>query len=267
MRQWRVIYDCPTSGIRNMAVDEAILQAVAAGKQPPTLRLYAWSPPCLSLGYGQRVTDIDFARLSEREWEAVRRPTGGRAILHTDELTYSLCLAADDPLAAGGILESYRHISAALLLALQRLGAPVAAAPKEKSGGISGPVCFEVPSDYEITVGGKKLVGSAQLRRKHGVLQHGSLPLHGDIARICDALVYEDEAAREQAKAQVRARATTLEAALGGRMVSWEAAAACLVAAASEVFEVELCAGSLSQDEYLQADQLEREVRDRLKRR
>ncbi len=126
-------------------------------------------------------------------WDLVRRPTGGRAILHTDELTYSVAGPQDEPRLAGSVLESYRVLAQALLYALQLLAIPAQA--QEKPGTAStgspnqNPVCFEVPSNYEITVGGKKLVGSAQARRKEGVLQHGSLPLYGDLTRIVQALL------------------------------------------------------------------------------
>ncbi len=227
--QWRLIYDLPTTGVRNMAVDEAILGAVSAGLEPPTLRLYGWSPACLSLGYGQRMTDVDCERLAAHGWDVVRRPTGGRAILHADELTYSVALPADHPLAAGSVVESYRRLSGALLAALSSLGASVATERRQKSSVAVGPVCFDTPSHYEITVEGRKLVGSAQMRRRGGILQHGSLPLTGDPALICDALVYVDAASREEACHHVRQRATNLTDALGGISVSWQIAADALV--------------------------------------
>ena len=89
---------------------------------------------------------------------------------------------------------------------------------KDDSHSSPDPVCFDVPSAYEITVDGKKLIGSAQARKKEGVLQHGSLPLYGDLTRICDALVFEDESAREIAKRRLLARATTVESVLGRRV-------------------------------------------------
>ncbi len=219
MRQWRLIYDSPMTGAANMAVDEAILNAVSQGRSAPTLRLYGWQPPCLSLGYGQRADEVDHQRLAALGWAIVRRPTGGRAILHTDELTYSVSLPVDHPLAARGVIESYRQISAALLVALRALGADSSAEPHPSSPD-AGAVCFEEPSHYEITVKGRKLVGSAQVRRKDGILQHGTLPLYGDLARICDVLRYESDAARAQAKVQVRRRAVTLDEALPPRQPS-----------------------------------------------
>src|SRR5690606_22324006 len=116
-----------------------------------------------------------------------------------------------EPRVAGGVLESYRRLSQGLLAGLQRLGAAVSA---EKSAGeahgFKGPVCFEVPSDYEITVSGRKLLGSAQTRRSGIVLQHGALLLYGDLSRICDALAFYDEEEREDARRRVCSRAITL---------------------------------------------------------
>lgn len=257
MRQWRLIDDQPASGVRNMAVDEAILIAVGAGESAPTLRLYDWTPPCLSLGYGQHAAEVDRDRLVALGWGLVRRPTGGRAILHTDELTYSVALPAEHPLASGDIVESYRRISAALMLALGELGAQPRSDRAEGRVGGKGPVCFETPSHYEITVGGRKLVGSAQVRRHQGVLQHGTLPLTGDVARICDALVYDDEAAREQARMLVRARALTLEQALDdGRAPTWREAADAVVRGFQAAFDIRFEPGSLTTEEAERAEAL-----------
>jgi lipoate-protein ligase A len=260
MRQWRLIYDPPTPGRLNMAVDEAILNAVAARSAPPTLRLYGWSPACLSLGYGQPGSDAAIDRLAHYGWDAVRRPTGGKAILHTDELTYSLALpagAGGHPVAAVGIVESYLHISRALLAALEGLGLRPQSERRADDTRADGAVCFETPSHYEITVGGRKLVGSAQTRRRDGLLQHGSLPLTGDLARICDALAYPDEAARQQAKSAVRARAVTLSEALG-RAVTWDEAADALAWGFETVFGLDLAVGTLSAAEEAHADTLAR---------
>ena len=107
-----------------MAVDAAILTAAGRGDVPPTLRLYAWDPPCLSLGYAQPVLDVDLDRLAAKGWDLVRRPTGGRAILHTDELTYAVIGPLDEPRLAGSILESYKRLAAGLLRGLQILAVP-----------------------------------------------------------------------------------------------------------------------------------------------
>jgi lipoate-protein ligase A len=256
MNIWRLLIHPPARGAWNMAVDEAILEHIGSGDALPTLRLYAWDPACLSLGHAQPFADVDSARVHDRGWEVVRRATGGRAILHTDELTYSVTGSLEESVLAGGVLESYNRLSQALLLALQKLRLPVEIKEDRTSdNGVPNPVCFEVPSTYEITVGGKKLIGSAQARKKEGVLQHGSLPLTGDLTRICQALVFENASARQEASERLLRRATTVESALG-RVVHWDTAAA----AFSEAFQSQLglCLeeGKLSPSEANRAEQL-----------
>jgi len=213
-----------------MAVDDAILQAVCEQKSPNTLRLYAWQPPCLSLGYAQPFQDVDYSQLQDRGWDIVRRPTGGRAILHTDELTYALITPDDHPDFSGGVLASYKQISRALVHALEILGLDVTVSDEEalSEEQRQEPICFQSPSAYEITVQGKKIVGSAQLRRRGAVLQHGSLPLCGDISRICQVLAYQSEAARQTAIHRVRMQSATIEDVLHSK-VGWESAAQALI--------------------------------------
>lgn len=244
-----------------MAVDEAILEHVQAegGDSLPTLRLYAWDPACLSLGHAQPFSDMDANHLKERGWEVVRRATGGRAILHIDELTYSVIAPNDEPRVAGGVLESYNRLAQALLLAVKNLNLPVEMKEGKTDGtGTTNPICFEVPSTYEITVDGKKLIGSAQARRKEGVLQHGSLPLTGDLARICQALAFESEAARQDASKRLLARAITVESALG-RAVTWETAAQAFIHAFEAQLGLSLKRGELSESESKRADELVKE--------
>jgi lipoate-protein ligase A len=236
MNIWRLLITPPAQGAWNMAVDEAILEHIGRGDSVPTLRLYAWTPACLSLGHAQPFADVDLTRLKQHGWEVVRRATGGRAILHTDELTYSVIAPSDEPRVEGSVLESYNRLAQALLLAVKNLEIPVEMKEgKAGNGEANNPVCFEVPSTYEITVNGKKLIGSAQARKKEGVLQHGSLPLTGDLTRICQALVFEDELARENASKRLLERATTVESAMGCE-ISWETAAQAFVRA----FEAQL---------------------------
>jgi len=187
----------------------------------------------------------------------VRRPTGGRAILHTDELTYSVIGPADEPRLVGGVLESYRRLSEALMHSLKLLGLPVEQQPMHNPASMNGgngsgeadnPVCFEVPSDYEITLHGKKIIGSAQARRKGGVLQHGSLPLFGDIARITEILRYPSRERRQQAAERVRARAATLEEGLGRRVTFGEASEA-FMRGFAETLSIEFVEGELTEKE------------------
>jgi len=240
-----------------MALDEAILEFAARGDVPPTLRLYAWDPPCLSLGYAQPASDVSLEVLQAKGWDLVRRPTGGRAILHTDELTYSVTGPQNEPRLAGGVLESYRVLAGALLDALHRLHIPAEANEKSSvpAGPNQNPVCFEVPSNYEITVGGKKLVGSAQSRRKDGVLQHGSLPLYGDLQRIIQALVFPDEAARQRAGVRLLEHATTSEWVLG-HALAWETAAQAFQDGFREALNLDLQPGEVSASELARAQEL-----------
>ncbi len=333
--RYRLLLTDPADGATNMAIDETLLLSVAAGESPPMLRFFAWAPPCLSLGYAQPVEDVDLQRLAASGFGLVRRPTGGRAILHTDELTYSIITPQTDPRVAGGIVESYRRLSEGLVRGLSILGLRtrndkafttesaeentrnVTAHSSREASILSGvpvlreadgtqskdagrarephpsttrqnstaaplrmlsaeqlprngsaisancavkenPVCFITSSNYEITADGKKLIGSAQARKHGMVLQHGSLPLTGDIARICEALVFENETAREAAKRQVRARATTLESALG-RAVPWQEAAEAMKAGFAETLDLDLEPAPLSDAERAKAKELREE--------
>jgi lipoate-protein ligase A len=259
MTTWRLIFTPPASGAWNMAVDEAILQSIGRGDSLPILRLYAWTPACLSLGVAQPYADADIARLRAHGWDVVRRITGGRAILHTDELTYSVVGPADDPILAGSILESYNRIAHVLLTAVRALELPVEMKEgKADESGKSNPVCFEVASAYEITVDGKKLIGSAQARRRDGVLQHGSLPLTGDLTRITDALSFADESARTDAAQRLLSRAVTAESVLG-RAVNWETAAKSFVRAFESELDIHFQHGELSPKENSRAEELVRE--------
>ncbi len=229
---WRLLITLPLDGATNMAIDEAILYALAEGNGRPTLRFFQWNPPCLSLGYNQHWAEIDEPSCQQLGYTWTRRATGGRAILHRDELTYSLIIPQDDPRVQGGVTTAYQALSFGLMNGLKRLGVEVKQATKEdvraglraSKGG--GPVCFDSPSHYEITHQGKKLIGSAQLRRKQTVLQHGTLPLCGKLNRILDVLKFSAED-RKQQQNLLPQRATTMERALG-KVLSFEEVAAAL---------------------------------------
>lgn len=216
---WRLLITPPLDGATNMAIDEAIVHALAEGNGLPTLRFFQWQPPCLSLGYNQHWSEVDEAAIERLGYEWTRRPTGGKAILHTDEATYSLMIPQDDPRIEGGIVASYRVLSFGLLRGLEKLGVQAEQSTKEevlaqRQVARGGPVCFDTPSRYEITWQGQKLIGSAQLRRKKIVLQHGTLPLYGDLNRIIDVLKLPEDERRQQRELLPR-RATTLERVLG----------------------------------------------------
>lgn len=257
LSRWRLLITPPAHGAWNMAVDEALLEKVGRDASFPCLRLYAWKPACLSLGYAQSSEDIDRTHLAQSGWEWVRRPTGGRAILHTDELTYSVIAPLSEPRVAGSVLQSYQRLSNALLAALHNMQIPAVAHPVRviENGQEDGPVCFEVPSNYEIVIDGKKLIGSAQARRKEGVLQHGTLPLWGDLTRITYALRFSDERSRQNAAARLLSHAVTVEAALGYR-IDWDTAAQAFIEGFESELNLEFVQNGLSQAEMERSIQL-----------
>jgi lipoate-protein ligase A len=260
MITWRLIINPPYPGAWNMAVDEAILESVSLKTEPPTLRLYDWSPYSLSLGYAQSFSDVNMDKLKLNNWSLVRRPTGGKAILHADEMTYSVCAPIDDPTIKGNVLESYQIISNALLKSLEIIGLSADSKSKDpKDIHLShNPVCFQFPSDYEITFKNKKLVGSAQARKKNGILQHGSIPIFGEITRIIDVLNFPDVLSLQSSKESLRTRAITLEQALG-KDLSWFEFANAIFEGFEKQLSIELIRGNLSKQESLNASRIYRE--------
>jgi lipoate-protein ligase A len=247
---WRLLNTGYSDGAANMAVDEAIMLSVSEGRSPPTLRFYAWEPACVSIGYNQSLRDeVDLDRCRERGYTWVRRPTGGRAVLHIDELTYSVVAPVGEPRVSGDIVTSYRRISLGLLAGLQSLGGAVYQADRmEKTGSeMKSAACFEVPSHYEVTALGRKLVGSAQVRRMGVVLQHGSLPLTGDVSRLVDVLKLP-EAERDRLRQVLHRRAIALDEAMG-RQVSFDEAAEAVARGFSEALDLDLEPGALSDHE------------------
>lgn len=185
--KWRFLKTGPLPGAKNMAIDEALLYSVEEGFSPPVFRLYQWDPPCLSLGYTQRVEGIDLEACNRLGIDIVRRITGGRAVLHDQELTYSLIFPLDHPLGRKSIYESFYSINHCIITALRILGIKASIFNKFKGifklryenydNNISKINCFMSLNINDIGVNGKKLVGSAQRRLGKAVLHHGSILL------------------------------------------------------------------------------------------
>jgi lipoate-protein ligase A len=178
---WRVIIDPPSSAGYNMAVDEALADACRQGLGGPTLRLYAWDRPSISLGYFQRAEQIvDLDRCRTAGVPVVRRTTGGRAVIHHRELTYSFVAPVPHARFPPTIRGTYDVIARALVAGLADLGVGVeshAREPRRARLDAGSPLCFESISRYELTLRGRKVIGSAQRRWQRGFLQHGSLIL------------------------------------------------------------------------------------------
>jgi lipoate-protein ligase A len=185
-RTWRLIDSGPCSASHNMAIDEAIATLVRKDCLPPALRLYGWDRPSVSLGCFQRASDIDVGYCEAEDIPVVRRPTGGRAILHDDELTYSFSAGTDRGPFSKGLLDSYKKISAALHLALKKVGVSAESKSQREKGRVlaGSPLCFQSSSYGEILICNKKVVGSAQKRWDDGLLQQGSIPYSYDGERV-----------------------------------------------------------------------------------
>jgi lipoate-protein ligase A len=165
-----------------MAIDQAMLERAGAGER--WLRLYRWAPPCLSFGrHEPALRRYDRPRIGELKLDVVRRPTGGRAVWHAEELTYALAVPGD---AFGGLRQAYEEIHRMLLSALGTLGARAKMAPARRTAGLDAGSCFSSPAGGEIVIGGRKVVGSAQLREGVGLLQHGSILLTGQQGIVQD---------------------------------------------------------------------------------
>jgi len=191
LRQWRFLNTGAGDAALNMALDEALLTVHEAGASLPTLRVYGWCQPTLSLGYAQNAPqDVALSTCQAQGVVVVRRPTGGRAVFHHQEVTYSVVMPLEDGLQ--GITAHYYHIGLALAAALQTLGLPIRLARpqvRDAAGRTEpSPACFAAISRYELSVDGKKLVGSAQKRAQHALLQHGSIPLWMDRQRLFQCL-------------------------------------------------------------------------------
>ena len=187
---WRLLVTEPLDGAANMAVDEALLRSRVRSAGPPTVRFYAWQPATVSLGYAQPLDEtVDRARCTELGIGLVRRPTGGSAILHegpAGEVTYSVVAREGDFPGADDVLETYRVIGQGLAGGLGRFGVAAELAPLVRGRREAGSpaFCFRRTGAYEIAVAGRKLVGSAQRRQRGAFLQHGSVVLEADPARI-----------------------------------------------------------------------------------
>ena len=189
---WQLILDGALDGAANMAIDAALLDEVENTPSPKTIvRFYQWQRPTISLGRNQQIeTAVDRAFCDESGVDIVHRPTGGRAVLHDDELTYAVA-SNDNSCFGDTIYANYKSVSEALRDGFHRLGVPAVLAPETRRtptqrAGVDLP-CFISPSRYELTVGGRKIVGSAQRRLRRGFLQHGSMPIGCDREKLARA--------------------------------------------------------------------------------
>lgn len=231
------------TGAQNMALDEALVHTVQAGGKP-VLRLYSWAPPAVSLGYAQDAEgELDLIACRTAGVNVVRRPTGGRAVLHWDELTYSAVFPIEDVPFAARIEDLYETVGACLVAGIRRLGIDVelergqARPPRARSGTAALP-CFSSIARSEVKWQGRKLVGSAQRRFRGAVLQHGSILLGSAHERLVDWLRIEPEQ-KDMWRQRLRADSTCLRECID-RPIDRTELIESLVAGFSEVMHCEL---------------------------
>lgn len=232
---------------QNMAIDEAILECHLKGLVPPTLRLYQFAPPAVSIGYAQSIDVKKIEEIRARKIDIVRRPTGGRAVLHLGDLTYSFIASSrtntdvkgDQILLESSVLGAYRQISAGLLNGIAELGIELSIGLNQATR--HQPDCFAATTIADLHYQGKKLIGSAQMRRKQGVLQHGSIIL--DQPQDLMAQLFGSEEAGNNA---IR-HANLYE--IAGRPIPLAELQSALKAGFSRAFNVDFFSGVLNQEE------------------
>jgi lipoate-protein ligase A len=237
----------------NMAIDEAILVHYLRGEAPPTLRVFRWSQPSISLGRFQNVEkELELERCERQGVAIVRRPTGGRAVYHRDEFTYSIVIGKREGTPAG-VVAAYAYLARGLIVALHSLGVRAILSEGKVSKNPSA-ACFASSTQADLTSGGYKLVGSAQVWREDGLLQQGSLPLDDRAAEFFDLLRYPEQAAREKALAHYHEQTSPLHSLVPD--VKWDQVAQAFRSGFSEALHEQFLPTELSQSEWQMAQQL-----------
>jgi lipoate-protein ligase A len=256
---WRLLTVLTDDGFRHMSLDHALLLSSQEDGFPPTLRFYRWKPPCLSLGRFQPPGDVDWERCRREGVDVVRRPTGGKAILHLDDFTYSIVLPPRCDLP-GSVVEAYAVVCTGIREALSSLGLETEIATVSGGGKAPGSgACFSTSTMADLRCNGRKICGSAQVRHAGGVLQHGSLLLRDNSSLFFRLLAFPDEKERENARRGFVLRSVTLEET--GVSVNWGDLADAFVRGFRRAFGVRLEEGKLEAGESNLWAALEREYR------
>lgn len=240
-RAWRLILDGPVDAATNMARDRAVQLAREEGGSPPTLRLYRWTRPTVTLGRFQSPDDVDLAYCQESGIDVVRRFTGGRGVLHDDELTYAVVGSTCDGIPRG-VAASYRYLCGALVAAFQALGVDAALTTRDRAKSSTG-ACYLATTRADVSVGVAKLSGSAQVWTGSAVLQHGSFVVTRDVEREARAFRLDDGQRRLLGR-----EAVTLSGLLGERPDEARLVSA-VTAGFSAALGIELVPGELTEHE------------------
>src|SRR5438105_10291622 len=261
MEPYRFLTTGPLDAAMNMAIDESVHIHHLQGSALPTLRVFRWVQPSISLGRFQSTErEIDIERCQQLGVALVRRPTGGRAVYHRDEFTYSIVIGKRYGVPAG-VVAAYAYLAQGLLAALQGLGVSAVLSDERVSKHPSA-ACFASSTQADLTSGGFKLVGSAQVWKDDALLQQGSLPLDDRAAEFFSMLRYPTETAREEALALYREKTTPLHT--FAPSASWEDVAAAFRSGFSTALRAEFVPGELSASEWELARQLVEEKYSKL---
>lgn len=262
---WHYIHSGKCTASFNMALDEALLEWHSQGEIGPVLRFYEWAPATLSIGYFQSVEkEIDMAQVERHGLGFVRRPTGGRGVLHEHELTYSVIVTEDYPNMPESVTEAYRVISGGLLEGFRNLGLeasfsiPQTKAAQESLKKPKTAVCFDTPSWYELVVEGKKVAGSAQTRQKGVILQHGAILLRLDEEKLVSLFKFTSEEQRERMKRGLGDKAVAIDR-LAGREVSAREAAEAFSKGFEKALQIQLVPYELSESQLQYVKEIEKQ--------
>jgi lipoate-protein ligase A len=262
---WRFIDSGNCSPSFNMALDEALLDWHSQGKIPPVIRFYGWDPATLSIGYFQKVEkEIDLEAVKAHGLGFVRRPTGGRGVLHEHELTYSVIVSEDHPEMPKTVTEAYRVISEGILKGFHQLGLEAYfAVPRtdEERSALKNPrsaVCFDAPSWYELVVEGRKVAGSAQTRQKGVILQHGSILLDLDEDKLFSLFKYPSERVKDRMKSAFKSKAVAINE-ISSRRITLEEAKVAFYKGFAEGLNIELQPYQLTEEELAYVNKIAKE--------
>ncbi|WP_174734154.1 lipoate--protein ligase family protein [Mesobacillus harenae] len=249
----------------NMALDEALLDWHSEGKIPPVIRFYGWSPATLSVGYFQKIEkEINMEAVKNHRLGFVRRPTGGRGVLHEHELTYSVIVTEDYPDMPRTVTEAYRVISEGILKGFHNLGldayfsVPKTAEERDSLKNPRSAVCFDAPSWYELVVEGRKVAGSAQTRQKGVILQHGSILLDLDEDKLFSLFKYPNDRVKERMQKAFKSKAVAINE-ISPTKISIEAAKKAFEKGFAEGLNIELERYTLSDKEHEYVTKLAKE--------
>ncbi|QUG42087.1 lipoate--protein ligase family protein [Psychrobacillus sp. INOP01] len=261
--KWYFINSGPCSPSYNMAMDEALLDWHSEGLIPPVIRFYEWNPATLSIGYFQTVEkEIDMEAVQRLGLGFVRRPTGGRGVLHEHELTYSVIVTESYPSMPATVTEAYRVISEGLLLGFQNLGlnayfsVPNTDEQKENLKKPKSAVCFDAPSWYELVVEGKKVAGSAQTRQKGVILQHGAILLDLDEDKLIQTFKFSSDEVRNKVRKGLSQKAVSINKIIS-KPITIEECKAAFKKGFADALEIELVEYKLTEEQQNYVKELE----------